>query len=303
MAMITATANSQQCVLPPITFSSTALLGTPLISGNPPTGNESLYAKDAAGNCVGEGTFPQGGGTTFFNVVVRGDDPNTSADEGLSEGETYFLELFDASGTEYSISQSFVFSNTNGAPAQYSHLTVYDFSATVLPIELDFFKATCEGSGTRLIWETTWEENVRGFEIQQASDGVSFKSIGWLDAQGVGTYRFEMDEEADGYFRLWMEDFDGSGVFSELRYCNNEENTVALFPNPVKDYIEVRIVGSFPTLTVSVFDVYGNRMLPKTILYEGNQIIQLPMGELPVGSYYLRIWNGREIQTMPFVKI
>lgn len=98
---------------------SASLLATVILDGEPASQEDELYAIDAQGQCLGTTNMVLAQGLSFVNLTIYGDDATTGADEGISDGETFWLELLDVSeGIVLSVESSFdgVWFNTNGAP-------------------------------------------------------------------------------------------------------------------------------------------------------------------------------------------
>lgn len=98
---------------------SASLLATVILDGEPASQEDELYAVDAQGQCLGTTNMVLAQGLSFVNLTIYGDDATTGADEGISDGESFWLELLDVSeGIVSSVESSFdgVWFNTNGAP-------------------------------------------------------------------------------------------------------------------------------------------------------------------------------------------
>ena len=98
---------------------SASLLATVTLDGEPASQEDELYAVDAQGQCLGTTNMVLAQGLSFVNLTIYGDDATTGADEGISDGESFWLELLDVSeGTVLAVESTFegVWFNTNGAP-------------------------------------------------------------------------------------------------------------------------------------------------------------------------------------------
>ena len=93
--------------------------GTAMVDGFPPTGNDWIAAFDEEGNCAGAQQLTIFEGQSYINLAIYGDDPLTpNEDEGMNDGENFFLVIYDDLEEAYLIYPE-PFSgwfNNNGAP-------------------------------------------------------------------------------------------------------------------------------------------------------------------------------------------
>lgn len=142
----------------------------------------------------------------------------------------------------------------NGSPVACAKATVYitvnDPAAnTTLPIGIQLFKASWFNNWGKLTWKGTGIETTGTYYgVERSVDGISYQSIGRVDAIANGTeadYQFiDKDVEAASYnnkviyYRLKLVDNDGSFKYSEVRYITKSgQNLVSLYPNPAKENI------------------------------------------------------------------
>ena len=99
---------------------SATLLGNLTIDGLQAESDDELSAYDMQGMCLGKSNIVNSDGLSFFNLVVYGDDPTTSQDEGLMEGDVFVLEIHDVSSGELTLFNGGTpisgWTNANGAP-------------------------------------------------------------------------------------------------------------------------------------------------------------------------------------------
>lgn len=108
---------------PTPTISSGTLIGQAQIEGMPAAAGDWIAAFDEQGNLAGAKEIIINSGLAYINLVIYGDDPNTSMDEGINAGEGFSLQLYDASRNEFlaypDANSPQIFTewvNTNGAP-------------------------------------------------------------------------------------------------------------------------------------------------------------------------------------------
>ena len=79
-----------------------------------------------------------------------------------------------------------------------------------------------------------------------------------------------------------------------------EEFSLTMYPNPVKNVLNLNIIGAEDLLQISVFNSAG--MLIKTVTVE-NGNYKLNTGDYPGGIYYLRVHSGNNEIMKKFIKM
>ena len=183
--------------------------------------------------------------------------------------------------------------------------------ADVLPLKLLSFTArpnnkgslsSGEGRGEVLLnWKTTNEINVDKFEIERSNNGREFSKIGAVKA-GQTQYSFIDDFSSPSllerggvrfYYRLKMIDKDGQFTYSPVRSLtiNNSSLTITIFPNPVKDKLQVQINSDKSmTLQVQVVSMDGKVVQSKVLkVHNGVSMQTLNTSSLQCGIYMLKM--------------
>ena len=134
------------------TNSSGTLLGQVQLNGMYADSEDWIAAFDESGVCCGASQIIMDNGISYINLSIYGDDATTvGVDEGVNNGESFSLKLFDASSNsifDYEIDGDLVllqnWNNTNGAPMPgYSNPNdVYQFS--YLQIDFNQTISACE---------------------------------------------------------------------------------------------------------------------------------------------------------------
>ncbi|HVU56326.1 MAG TPA: T9SS type A sorting domain-containing protein [Puia sp.] len=174
------------------------------------------------------------------------------------------------------------------------------FSAP-LPVSLLTFTATGVDSRSLLSWSTAQEQNTDHFDIERSVDGVSFSSIGAVQAAGnsslVKEYSYIDASPVMGadYYRLKMVDLDGNFTYSKIAVVSFRASgpaVIAAYPNPAHDNFSLSFKNMTPgRYRMSMLSVAGQEVMSKNIQIS-NPIDQTETVHLPVlaaGSYWIRI--------------
>lgn len=132
-------------------------------------------------------------------------------------------------------------------------------------------------------------------------------SYQWFkDGQAIGgaTY-YKLKPSGSGIYTVRTYDFFGCKAFSNevevdlgqqlpsLQTGNDQLETIAVFPNPTKGYIQIK--GNYQSFEL----VNPNGQ----ILKRGNQVAQIDLSQWPAGSYWLRIFGESQTEIVPIVKL
>jgi hypothetical protein len=195
----------------------------------------------------------------------------------------------------------------------YTDLILYSdtVAATSFPVSLLSFTATKEGNKNLLQWVTANQVNSSYFEVERSEDGVSFTSIGQVDAAGnssVGkNYSLVDDKPVDGtnYYRLKMVDKDGEFSYSEIRTINETVGFgVSIYPNPVQNSLNLNISSDkAETVQVEVLDNGGKVVATQEVEVAAGASTQgINVGGLSSGVYYVRVVGSEGETEERFVK-
>ncbi|WP_171025761.1 T9SS type A sorting domain-containing protein [Hymenobacter jeollabukensis] len=171
-----------------------------------------------------------------------------------------------------------------------------------LPVALTSFTAERRGADALLKWTTAQEKNSAYFEVQRSLDGLEFRSVGRVQAQGNSTrassYSF-LDKAATGtvYYRLHQVDLDGTATDSRIvALGGTSELLVAAYPNPVQHELHLQL-GEGP-VQWRVLSLLGQPLRQGKAL--GSATIDL--AALPAGSYQLEVRSGTQRVIRPLIK-
>jgi len=186
---------------------------------------------------------------------------------------------------------------------------IYASICDVLPVTLISFTATEKDNAVRLEWVTAGEINTRSFELYRSSDGINYKLITTVAAHGSQAastqYSFEDDQPSAGnnFYKLKSVDRDGTYSFSEVRTIALSKILIKIFPNPVKDWMNVELNGVAGSTQLNIYSAEGKLVLKKSATAQSGSIKQvLDIRNLTAGTYILQILTGDSKTQRLFIK-
>jgi hypothetical protein len=239
---------------------------------------------------------------TGARMYINGVDP-VSTDPGMNGNDftdvlVDGLSLNDYTGSPY---------NNSGT------------SCSTLPLTLLSFKGSKTIGGIQLEWSTSNETNTASFEVERSNNGISFSLVGnVLSKESVAlrnnnyTFTDKMATGGNTYiYRLKMRDLNEQFSYSPsvfIKYDLTSGSLFHVYPNPVKGsyvYIQPEF-NQHAAITVKIMNVTGSVWSNKLLTSDNlqNQRFQIPVGQLPSGSYILQILDekGIRIQSMKFIR-
>lgn len=278
-----------------------------------PTGNGTIIVPTLTGTDAEQGGFYGVGngdtiviktvptnGTLFYNgqLVLAGDtiknynpallilDPN----DGLITVTFTFTEIDAANiGSAVSGTVNIIFSSS-------------------LPVHFISFTATQTTTSSILKWSTAQEINSNYFLIERSADGVLFKSIGKVKANGNSNvqvdYNFTDDATLTGrnFYRLKLADLDGKIEYSEVKMVKfDKSDFVIVYPNPSVNQLKIKFSGYNwinKSALINVLTAEGKLVFKKRIGIL-NQVETLNISNFSTGYYIIQIISGSEVVSKP----
>lgn len=239
--------------------------------------------------------FPSGSTCTsgsFANVIVTDDGYITTSGIG-GPGIAGWGRI----NINYLNITSVTVSTNDGAGTVFSN----PFNCSdVIPLTLEQFSGSANNCIALLNWKSGLEVNVRNIEVQQSFDQLSYTTVAEENAKGSNShYSIELTQTTDAFYRLKINDFDGSYQFSEVihvrKQCNN--TGYQIYPNPAEKLI---FISNLKTRDqVKVFDLQGRQIIHK----EMNQLNHLDISSLSSGIYIVQvIHEGKIVESLKLLK-
>jgi hypothetical protein len=177
---------------------------------------------------------------------------------------------------------------------------------TVVPVSLLDFQARLQTNRTVLLqWQTATETNSSHFMVERSTDGISFQSIGRIDAMGnsnsIQSYSFTdmlagiPAQTRTLYYRLQPVDKNGNSTRSAVKQITipSQQVLFSIYPNPATTSFTVYSNTAHAVLTIH--DMLGHTILTKQINGTGNHVIHTAM--LARGMYTVSIHTDGAVVT------
>ncbi|MBI2968047.1 MAG: hypothetical protein HYY40_09565 [Bacteroidetes bacterium] len=175
-----------------------------------------------------------------------------------------------------------------------------------LPVELLYFSGVCEGGVVKLSWATASETNSDYFTVEKSEDGITFRPIGEIPAQGnshsvvLYNYSDAVLPENVSYYILKQTDIDGkTEQFATIAVDACAETTTGDEINAWSagdGFIVIRIIknsGGEENYPVTLFDMVAREVLSAAIhVDEGANHAVLNTGNLAPALYILNVNNS-----------
>lgn len=173
-----------------------------------------------------------------------------------------------------------------------------------LPVTISDFNAQANGDLISLTWSTHSESNNKGFYVQESTDGLHFKNIGFVPSKGKGaSYNFSINNQLNGvlYFRLKQTDMDGHSALSDIATVHIvASGNIVVAPNPVKNILKLQFNHLLNNATIQIFDNSGR--LKREVKANNESQKQIDVSNLSKGFYTGRIVSNGKIHSFTFVK-
>ncbi|MDF2193549.1 T9SS type A sorting domain-containing protein [Paraflavitalea sp. CAU 1676] len=184
-----------------------------------------------------------------------------------------------------------------------------DFAYAIsLPVHWLFVKGEAASSGSRITWATGEEQQADNFIVEYSTDGIQFSKAGVVKAANRAngsSYSFFHEHRLSGtlYYRIKQTDVNGDFTYSKIIILlfRNQLNSYVLFPNPVKDILNVAVPRDESVLKMAIYSSDG-RLVQQVNVNGVDNVISVQVSQLQQGSYYLKIEGKTTIKTLPFLK-
>jgi len=252
---------------------------TTLVDYSPCSGMGSRVTLYQLSSCPGGSSFPAA--VDCRTIDLSGNLSPAGAFTGLAANTNYL----------------FVFDGIRNTKASFN----VTLGGAALPVRMIDFYGKIRDSHALLTWNTAFEENNRGFEVEHSYDGVAFTRIGFVAAkEGNSTslteYQFHDPALAQpqNFYRLKQLDKDGNFEYSKVILLTDADGTgvFRVFENPFRNQLNVQFEKAVHgRISWKLSDMNGRVMASG--FAEGNGLsrmrIVLSNDAIPKGVYILEL--------------
>lgn len=172
----------------------------------------------------------------------------------------------------------------------FANFSITENPAIPLVVEIFSFSGTVLGQEVILNWQTSSEQNNKGFVVQKSVALNEWEEIGFVESNGNSntfTYYNFVDEEPNiglNYYRLKQIDFNNLFKFSNTIAMNFEspKRAFGIAPNPVGNILE--IIGVSEDQDFEIFNSAG-----KIVLKGKTEQQQINLSGLSKAVYFLHL--------------
>ncbi|GLU50829.1 T9SS type A sorting domain-containing protein [Dyadobacter frigoris] len=184
---------------------------------------------------------------------------------------------------------------SSGASFRLDNIILNGTALNPMPVKLISFDGQYDNNVISLKWETAWEDQNEGFEIQKSSDAANFHKIGYVEGNSTtrlkSSYEFtdtETQSDQTSYFRLKQIDLDGGFEYSRIIGIKaNSADEAFVYPNPnhgsfVLKYSEIK------DPQIRLVNSSGKEVPIKIVKIENSDSFQITIKGTPApGTYEL----------------
>jgi hypothetical protein len=174
------------------------------------------------------------------------------------------------------------------------------FNGTALPLKFEKFLGEVKKDHNLLTWSIATSNDVEKLVLQKSSNGADFTSLYEQHDLATGrdyNYADYKPFAGKNYYRLGVYNKDGSIQYSSIVLLNNDRKvSVSVYPNPVKDRLNIAVstVENMKDVQVRLYNSIGQLVISKTAsLTTGLNIVDLNMSALAPGIYQLQVSDSK----------
>jgi Secretion system C-terminal sorting domain len=181
----------------------------------------------------------------------------------------------------------------------YTGTSVILNANSTVPVSLPDFTGLQTDIGVTLLWRTAWEQNNRGFTVQNSSDGTNWRTAGFVAGKGNTStgHSYNFDVPAAGitgpYWRLEQSDLNGDAEYSKIIYIGRTppKQTFEIFPNPVSGNTLFIVPGNISGMAViELLNTAGQKIYQwEAAAFHQGQTVSLRLPGMAKGIYFLKI--------------
>ncbi len=190
-----------------------------------------------------------------------------------------FWAITDSSGSTSGPTGGFAGGNQSTQDAGRVLRLTYK-TAITLPVSFESFTGKLLPDRTiRLDWKAETDQNHSYFEVEKSTDNSSFTPIGRVWGGPPYYYIDPSPNVGNNYYRIREEEFNKAPSYSKVINVVYDPSAyiVAMYPNPMKDVLNIRIAAPRPgKIQIEGIDMQGR------VLYRQNQLVSVGTKEIQI---------------------
>jgi hypothetical protein len=182
----------------------------------------------------------------------------------------------------------------------------------ILHSDLISFTGDVQNSKAGFQWKINQNQNVRLFEVQESTDGLQFRTIGFTSAtttQGFEQYALNTSTQVvqTRLYRLKTVYIDQTATYSKVIKLGGDgmNQGIVLKRNPVGSNLEFTYTSSTASIAeISVYSMTGAKLHSvRSMAQKGSNAVTINLGgTISPGTYVLEVRNGAEKSAVKFLK-
>ncbi|MFT3933170.1 MAG: choice-of-anchor J domain-containing protein [Chitinophagaceae bacterium] len=183
----------------------------------------------------------------------------------------------------------------------YPVFTQFSFSTqAALPVTLASFTASRLNDQVKVSWKSTEEINSSVYIVQRSADGVSFTTIGQVNAKGYAADYSLVDPSpiiGDNYYRLKAVDKDGKFTYSKVVKVNfTKLPGIRISPNPASSYLYINLENINSSVSLQLIDLNG-KTVSQQIIAPGQTNKTISLSGMAKGLYSVKLVSKEKVVT------
>jgi carboxypeptidase T len=193
---------------------------------------------------------------------------------------------------------SYDFSEDDGF--HIDNVKVIKSTTDMIPLPVHFISFTGKllpDNTVRLDWKAVTDQLHDYFEVERSVDGTNFVSIG-RGPSSVPYWKIDPSPViGNNYYRIKQVDLDGNVTYSTIVnvYYNPASFRVSVYPNPVKDILNVKInTNAADRYTISIADLAGRTIYSESVVtVSSGAEVNIDLRRNAAQVYILTVKNSR----------
>jgi hypothetical protein len=243
-----------------------------------------------------DGYEPNGGSSDLWGTTLTPTDVN-SINFGVAISAVFTVNDITLTGLGSQLVSVGTLAVNLMAEIDAIQMTVYYSTPIVLPITLHSFDARIVNKTVQLNWSLAEQEEHGSVTVQRSLNKSPWQDIYQQSLQNSSTlhsYQLndELKESGSYSYRLKLTTATGKVTFSPVRTINFKSNSsISIYPIPAQSWLNITSIETIREISVTNL---WQQKVDVTVKQLTDHSIQLNVGRLPAGLYFVRTGNNVE---------